>query len=175
MFICGGPRHLPGLKQCSGTLFWSENSLLIHWWKRSIFLSLYYYLILPKNPLIIISCLFVCLPPKREHLHLHLWRLTCRISCSENEPRLHPPSRDVTRRHLLSVCKDGDDGASSAHLRGFGRFSRSVEHTAAGRLRWAGAAHSVDKRRVSHVVFSCVFSSQDGFWRLTGFDARTPC
>lgn len=53
----------------------------------------------------------------------------------ENEPRSHPPLRDVTRRHLLSVSKDGDDRASSPHLRGFGRFSRFVEHIADGKLR----------------------------------------
>ena len=42
----GGPCHLSSFfKQCSGTLFSTEISLLIHLWKKETFLSLHYYLI----------------------------------------------------------------------------------------------------------------------------------
>ena len=34
LFMCGRPCHLSSFKQCSGTLFSPENSLLIHWWNN---------------------------------------------------------------------------------------------------------------------------------------------
>ena len=45
LFICGGPCHLSSFKQCSGTLFSSENSLFIQLWGKQTFLSLYHYFI----------------------------------------------------------------------------------------------------------------------------------
>ena len=40
-FTCGGPWHFSTLKQCSGILFSSENSLFIHLWKKSLYFYLY--------------------------------------------------------------------------------------------------------------------------------------
>lgn len=56
----------------------------------------------------------------------------------------------------VSAREDGDRryaGASPPHLCALGRFSRSPQLLKPGEERWAGAARSVDKRRVRRVRF----------------------
>lgn len=109
------------------------------------------------------------------------YRIWCPpLQRAEEEAEQHlldPPSRDLTVLDVTSPAvrdrKDGvgRDTAAGQHLCGFGRFSRFIKRTEHGKLRRAGAAASVDQRRVSSEDISVFFLSRRRFHGLTGSDA----